>query len=84
MTVNAVSPGPTRTPGTQGTAGQEQLARLSDGDRQKFEAVINSTPVGPRFAEANEIAHVVAFLCEPKTRWVNGAHLHVNGGLFIE
>ena len=74
-TVNAVSPGPTRTEGFA-DAGEEVMKIL--------QPVINQTPVGPRMAETSEIAYAVAILCEEKARWINGTHLMANGGLFID
>jgi NAD(P)-dependent dehydrogenase (short-subunit alcohol dehydrogenase family) len=39
-------------------------------------------PVG-RVASAQEVAHVVAFLCTPLARHLNGATLDVNGGSYV-
>jgi NAD(P)-dependent dehydrogenase (short-subunit alcohol dehydrogenase family) len=39
-------------------------------------------PVG-RVASADEVAHVVAFLCTPLARHLNGATLDVNGGSYV-
>lgn len=74
-TVNAVSPGPTDTAGFA-EAGDEAMKHL-----QQF---INATPCGGRLAAPSEIAHAVAFLCEERSRWINGTHMFVNGGLFID
>ncbi|KIV99812.1 uncharacterized protein PV09_08616 [Verruconis gallopava] len=75
VTVNAVSPGPTLTEG---------FAQAGDAFMEKMQPVINRTPVAGRMGEPEEIAFAVAFLCEPRARWINGAHLMVNGGLFID
>jgi NAD(P)-dependent dehydrogenase (short-subunit alcohol dehydrogenase family) len=74
-TVNAVSPGPTRTEGFA-DAGEEVMKVL--------QPVIDQTPVGPRMAETSEIAYAVAVLCEERARWINGTHLMATGGLFID
>ncbi|KAJ5627085.1 hypothetical protein N7528_004512 [Penicillium herquei] len=74
-TVNAVSPGPTMTEGFA-AAGEEQMKIL--------QPIIDQTPVGPRMGQPDEIAYAVAFLCEERARWVNGAHLIASGGLFID
>ncbi|KAJ5688737.1 hypothetical protein N7462_003129 [Penicillium macrosclerotiorum] len=74
-TVNAVSPGPTRTEGFA-AAGEEQMKIL--------QPTIDQTPVGPRMGQPDEIAYAVAFLCEERARWVNGTHLIASGGLFID
>ncbi|EFX04300.1 short chain dehydrogenase reductase [Grosmannia clavigera kw1407] len=74
-TVNAVSPGPTATEGFL-AAGQEAMAIL--------QPTIDATPAGRRMGKPEEIAYAVAFLCEERAGWVNGQHLFVNGGLFID
>ncbi|KAE8404086.1 hypothetical protein BDV37DRAFT_283132 [Aspergillus pseudonomiae] len=74
-TVNAVSPGPTKTEGFA-AAGEDQMRIL--------QPIIGQTPVGPRMAEPDEIAFAVAFLCEERARWINGAHIVASGGLFID
>ncbi|KAJ5089759.1 hypothetical protein N7532_008443 [Penicillium argentinense] len=74
-TVNAVSPGPTKTEGFA-AAGEEQMKIL--------QPIIDQTPVGPRMGQPDEIAYAVAFLCEERARWINGAHLIASGGLFID
>ncbi|KAL1965782.1 hypothetical protein VTN77DRAFT_5103 [Rasamsonia byssochlamydoides] len=74
-TVNAVSPGPTKTEGFA-HAGEDQMKIL--------QPIIDQTPVSPRMADPREIAYAVAFLCEERARWVNGEHLIVSGGLFID
>ena len=74
-TVNSVSPGPTRTEGF--AAAGEEVMRL-------LQPTINATPVASRMAETSEIAYAVAFLCEERARWINGLHLHANGGLFVD
>ncbi|KAJ5984206.1 hypothetical protein N7481_006305 [Penicillium waksmanii] len=74
-TVNAVSPGPTRTEGFA-AAGEEQMKIL--------QPIIDQTPVGPRMGQPDEIAYAVGFLCEERARWINGAHIIASGGLFID
>ncbi|GAM86957.1 hypothetical protein ANO11243_049780 [Dothideomycetidae sp. 11243] len=74
-TVNAVSPGPTRTEGFA-AAGPEAMVLL--------QPTIDAIPVAPRMAESSEIAYAVAFLAEERSRWINGVHLHANGGLFVD
>ncbi|KAJ6094748.1 hypothetical protein N7467_002261 [Penicillium canescens] len=74
-TVNAVSPGPTKTEGFA-AAGEEQMKIL--------QPIIDQTPVGPRMAAPEEIAFAVGFLCEERARWINGSHIIASGGLFID
>lgn len=64
--VNAVSPGPTRTPGTDVMGdGLDQLAA--------------TVPLG-RAADADEIARTIVFLASDAAAYVNGAVLAVDGG----
>lgn len=57
-------------------AGEEQMKIL--------QPAIDQTPVEPRLGQPEEIAYAVAFLCEERARWVNGEHLIVSGGSFID
>jgi NAD(P)-dependent dehydrogenase (short-subunit alcohol dehydrogenase family) len=66
VNVNAISPGPTRTPGTAEMGeGVEQLAR--------------TLPAG-RPAEPWEIAEAAVYLASPQADFVHGITLHVDGG----
>ena len=64
--VNAVSPGPTRTPGT---------AAMGDG----FEQLAATIPFG-RAADPAEIAAAIVFLASEGASYVNGAIVPVDGG----
>jgi len=64
--VNAVSPGPTRTPGTEA---------MGEG----FSAIVSTIPLG-RAAEATEIAETIAFLASDRASYLNGAVIPVDGG----
>jgi NAD(P)-dependent dehydrogenase (short-subunit alcohol dehydrogenase family) len=64
--VNAVSPGPTRTPGT---------AAMGDG----FEQIAATIPLG-RAADPAEIAAAIVFLASEGASYVNGAIVPVDGG----
>jgi NAD(P)-dependent dehydrogenase (short-subunit alcohol dehydrogenase family) len=46
-------------------------------------ASLEHVPVGSRFGEPEEIAYAVAVLCEDRAGWMNGNHIHVNGGLLL-
>ncbi|MFG1706719.1 SDR family NAD(P)-dependent oxidoreductase [Nonomuraea sp. M3C6] len=64
--VNSVSPGPTRTPGSEA---------LGDGLQQLAE----QAPLG-FVADPEDIAAAIAFLVSDEARFVTGAVLDVNGG----
>jgi NAD(P)-dependent dehydrogenase (short-subunit alcohol dehydrogenase family) len=64
--VNAVSPGPTATPGTDA---------MGDG----FAAIVSTIPLG-RAADPKEIAETIVFLASGRASYVNGAMIHVDGG----
>jgi len=64
--VNAVSPGPTTTPGTDA---------MGDG----FGAIVSTIPLG-RAADPDEIAEAIVFLASNKASYVNGAVIPVDGG----
>ena len=64
--VNAVSPGPVLTEGTEAMG--EALRQLGA-----------TTPLG-RVASAEEIAETIAFLASPRASYVNGAIFAVDGG----
>ncbi|KPM42962.1 hypothetical protein AK830_g3652 [Neonectria ditissima] len=74
-TVNAVSPGPTMTEGFL-AAGDEAMKML--------QPTIDATPAGKRMGKPDEVAYAVAFLCEERAGWVNGTHMFVNGGLYVD
>ncbi|POR32090.1 Putative oxidoreductase [Tolypocladium paradoxum] len=74
-TVNAVSPGPTATEGFL-AAGEEAMRVL--------QPAIDATPAAKRMGKPDEVAYAVAFLCEERASWVNGEHMFVNGGLYVD
>jgi NAD(P)-dependent dehydrogenase (short-subunit alcohol dehydrogenase family) len=72
--VNAVSPGPIRTPGLSGLA-------PDDAARQGlFDYLAAQVPLG-RLGEASEIGKVVAFLASDAASYINGIELFVDGGM---
>jgi NAD(P)-dependent dehydrogenase (short-subunit alcohol dehydrogenase family) len=64
--VNAVSPGPTLTPGTEAM-----------GDA--FAAIVSTIPLG-RAAQPEEIAETIVFLASERASYLNGAVVPVDGG----
>ena len=71
--VNAISPGPTRTPGVTG------LARTEEEWQQLSAAVAATVPLG-RMADPDEIAKAVVFLASDESSYVMGIELFVDGG----
>jgi NAD(P)-dependent dehydrogenase (short-subunit alcohol dehydrogenase family) len=64
--VNAVSPGPTQTPGT---------AAMGEG----LDRIVSTVPLG-RPAEPSEIAGAIRFLASDDASFINGAIVAVDGG----
>jgi NAD(P)-dependent dehydrogenase (short-subunit alcohol dehydrogenase family) len=70
--VNAVSPGPVRTPGLGGL--------VPDDARQGFyDALAAQVPMG-RLGEPQEIGKAVVFLASESASFINGVELFVDGG----
>jgi 3-oxoacyl-[acyl-carrier protein] reductase len=80
--VNAVTPGPTSTPQwtAEGGLGDQTAAAKGLASREEAIAAHGSrAPLG-RFAEPDEIAAVIAFLCSERASNVAGAAWSVDGG----
>ena len=75
ITVNAIAPGPVRTPMTQ-------AARRSADDATTYDAMA-LMPLG-RIGEAHEIAAAASYLASPDAGFVTGATLDVNGGVRMQ
>lgn len=71
--VNAVSPGPIRTPGLGGIVPDEARQGL-------FDYLASQVPLG-RLGEPGEIGKVVAFLASDAASFINGTEMFVDGGM---
>jgi 2-deoxy-D-gluconate 3-dehydrogenase len=67
--VNAVAPGWVET----------ELTKALREDEKRFAEISSRIPVG-RWAQSEDIAGAVAFLCLPESEYVNGVVMPVDGG----
>jgi NAD(P)-dependent dehydrogenase (short-subunit alcohol dehydrogenase family) len=72
--VNAVCPGPIRTP---------MMQRIMHGSAEAEQRFIRSQPL-KRFGEPEEIAESVAWLCSGRASYVTGVPIPVDGGAFAQ
>jgi NAD(P)-dependent dehydrogenase (short-subunit alcohol dehydrogenase family) len=72
--VNVLSPGPTKTPGLLGLAGDDEAAQHRMLDQMALDL-----PIG-RVASPDEIARVALFLASDDSSFVTGAELFADGG----
>jgi 3-oxoacyl-[acyl-carrier protein] reductase len=78
ITVNNVLPGYTRTQRLEQILA-ERAAATGKPPTEIAQGMLATVPAG-RFAEAEEIAAAIAFLCSPQAGYVNGINLPVDGG----
>jgi 3-oxoacyl-[acyl-carrier protein] reductase len=78
ITVNNVLPGYTRTQRLEQILA-ERSAATGKSQEDIARAMLATVPAG-RFAQAEEIAAAVAFLCSPEAGYINGINLPVDGG----
>lgn len=50
---------------------------------EKKRAIISSATALGRVGEPDDIGGVVAFLCTPEAKWINGQRIEVSGGIFL-
>lgn len=72
VTVNCINPGPVDTD-MYTAASEDHLASLEEINR--------NTPAAPRCGTEADIADIVVFLCEERSRWVTGDTVCANGGV---
>jgi 3-oxoacyl-[acyl-carrier protein] reductase len=78
ITVNNVLPGYTQTQRLEQIL-QERSAASGKPEAEIAQSMLATVPAG-RFAQAEEIAAAVAFLCSPQAGYINGINLPVDGG----
>jgi NAD(P)-dependent dehydrogenase (short-subunit alcohol dehydrogenase family) len=83
ITVNTVSPGIVVTPGVEQFYRQEANSRgwgedWGDIEQRVLEEVLNN-PTG-RLGRPEEVADLVAFVASPRSGYINGANLRIDGG----
>ena len=83
VTSNAVLPGPTRSEGVE-----DFVAKLADDQRvdpesfkRDFVKTMRPSSLIGRFAETEEVANLVVFLCGEGSSAITGASLRVDGGV---
>jgi NAD(P)-dependent dehydrogenase (short-subunit alcohol dehydrogenase family) len=77
--VNAISPGPVYTDFNRKVMAQ-RCRILNITEEQMVENIRKAVPLG-RWGEAEDIAHVAAFLCSPAAAWMTGEVLRISGGM---
>ena len=56
---------------------------MTDKIDEKFkESIVSKIPAG-RLGKPEDIANVVVFLASPKSDYINGETIHVNGALYL-
>ncbi|MBP6749911.1 MAG: SDR family oxidoreductase [Xanthomonadaceae bacterium] len=78
ITVNNVLPGYTETARLRQIVGDR--ARSGGLSEETVMQAMRQTVPAARFADAAEVAAVIAFLCSPAAAYVNGTNLAVDGG----
>jgi hypothetical protein len=80
VTVNSVLVGPTMSEGVERMLGNPTPAKRAEAEREFFRTA-RPTSLLRRFADAKEIAAMVAFLASPLSSATNGAAIRAEGGL---
>jgi len=76
LNVNALAPGMVLTRGLT----EEEFPF---GDREDLPEMAERGIPTHRFAEADEVASIILFLCSPAARYINGASLIADGGQYL-
>ncbi len=78
ITVNNALPGYTQTARLRQIVSDRALAS-GQTEEAVSRAMLNTVPAA-RFAQASEVAAVIAFLCSPAAAYINGVSLAIDGG----
>ncbi|HYR32938.1 MAG TPA: SDR family oxidoreductase [Burkholderiales bacterium] len=81
VTVNAVLPGPTRSDGVEEFVGQLSGGQSFAEFETRFFETLRPSSLIKRFAEPEEVANLVAYVCSPLSSATTGAALRVDGGV---
>jgi NAD(P)-dependent dehydrogenase (short-subunit alcohol dehydrogenase family) len=83
VTVNSVLPGPTYSKGVLEYINQMAQSKgiTTQQAEKEFFKTVRPGSLLQRFATAEEVADLVAFVCSPRAAAINGAALRVEGGL---
>lgn len=55
-------------------------SQQTDEELAEYQKYLDTTPAEPRLGTVDDIAQIVAFLCEEGSRWVTGSVVCANGG----
>ena len=81
VTVNAVLPGPTLTEGNKAGIARRAPGRPFAEVEKEFFQVMRPTSLLKRYAQPEEVAPLIAYVCSPLSTATNGAALRVEGGV---
>lgn len=81
VTSNAISPGMIRTEGLTAYLKDLAVKRGWGSDIARAEDLVSSGQTASRIGEVDDIAYAAAMLASPRSDFINGANLHVDGGL---
>jgi NAD(P)-dependent dehydrogenase (short-subunit alcohol dehydrogenase family) len=81
VTVNAVLPGPTHSPGVDEFVNQISGGKPFAEFEKEFFRSVRPTSLLKRFIHTEEVASLVTYVCSPLASATNGAALRVDGGV---
>ncbi len=83
VTVNSILPGPTKSEGVESfvTSMASQQKKTTEEIEKDFFSTARPSSLLKRFATAEEVANLVAYVASPRSSATNGAALRVDGGV---